>query len=216
MNSDLFLRWKTSQFLTPLCFILRCDKRNLLYFNSMLLDWIKIWQDPSFSNKRDYKIPTFSTRSRISEAFTTFLAFIVICFRYSYVFRAFAARICQIRLELAKLGCCLSLKVTWKPKSVVPLQIIHFHRLKQHDVSILLRFFTTHYVKMISGWNHVMLHCLRQCSVFVREKWGIPRTTDVSVARVDLLFKVTEVKVRKKLQSCHVSSLFGVQCSYFV
>jgi hypothetical protein len=31
-----------------------------------------------------------------------------------------------------------------------------------------------------------------------------------------LLFKVTEVKVCKKLWSCHVSSLFGVQCSYFV
>jgi hypothetical protein len=36
-------------------------------------------------------------------------------------------------------------KVTWKPKSV-PLQIIHFHKLKQRDVSILLPFSTTDYV----------------------------------------------------------------------
>jgi hypothetical protein len=35
-------------------------------------------------------------------------------------------------------------EVTGKPKSV-PLQM-HFHKLKQHDVSILLPFFTTHYV----------------------------------------------------------------------
>jgi hypothetical protein len=74
-------------------------------------------------------------------------------------------------------------KVTRKPKSV-PLQIIHFHILKQHDVSILLPFFTTHYVYRRYRVK-TMLPCLRQCLVFVRktwENWGIPRTTDVSGA----------------------------------
>jgi hypothetical protein len=61
------------------------------------------------------------------------------------------------------------LKVTWKPKSV-PLQIIRFHKLRQHDVSILLPFFTTHYV------DDVGLKPWRQCSVFVREDLGTQRT----------------------------------------
>jgi hypothetical protein len=72
---------------------------------------------------------------------------------------------------------------------VVPLQIIHFHKLKQHDVSILLPFFTTHRRYRVK----TMLHCLRQCSVFVREdlgEWGIPRTTDVSGAVFSSMFYI--------------------------
>jgi hypothetical protein len=57
----------------------RCYKRNLLYFSFTLLEWkglsIKKRQNQSFSNKRDYKIPTFPTRPQISKTFTTFSNF---------------------------------------------------------------------------------------------------------------------------------------------
>jgi hypothetical protein len=47
-------------------------------FSSTLLDWKglnKNTQNKSFSNKRNNKIPNFSTRPRISETFTTFSNF---------------------------------------------------------------------------------------------------------------------------------------------
>jgi hypothetical protein len=81
------------------------------------------------------------------------------------------------------------LRVTWKPKSV-PLQIIHFHKLKQHDVSILFPFFTTHYI--YRGYRaKAMLHCLRFLFGKTWEKCGIPRTTDVSGAVFNALLLAT-------------------------
>jgi hypothetical protein len=55
------------------CFTTFHDVTNEIpYFSSAWKGLNKIRQNQSFSNKRDYKMPTFSTRPRISETLTTF------------------------------------------------------------------------------------------------------------------------------------------------
>jgi hypothetical protein len=60
MNPDFF-RSRNFPFVL-FCDLSRCYKRNLHYFSPALLENWKRLQNQSFSNKRDYKIPAFSTR----------------------------------------------------------------------------------------------------------------------------------------------------------
>jgi hypothetical protein len=74
--------------------------------------------------------------------------------------------------------------------------LIHFHKLKQHDVSIRLPFITTLRIDMTIGLKPCCIAFGNVRFLFGKswEKWGIPRharTTDVSGAIFNALLLAT-------------------------